>query len=396
MGCSVDYNDIKNKFRQHKCCVIIPTYNNASLIEAVIEDVNKYCDDIIVINDGSTDETLEKLKKYPFIRLKTYPNNKGKGHALKTGFEFALESGYNYAITIDSDGQHYAKDLPVFLNNIDDNPNAILIGSRNLKHKNMPGKSSFANKFSNFWFKLETGLNIPDTQSGFRLYPLQTIKNIKLFSGKYEFELEIIVKASWKNIEIIPVPIDVHYPDKEDRVTHFRPFKDFVRISLLNTILVPMALFYYRPRKIILEYKNKSIKQIFREKILSQKIPDHIVAFSIAFGVFMGIFPIWGYQLIVGFIIAHFLKLNKAIFYVAANISLPPMIPFILYLSYVTGSYVMGEGSWTVDTDLSIEGIKSNAIQYFIGSIVLSFIAGIAFGAVSFVLLKIYKRVKNK
>ncbi len=394
MEYSGQHNNYKDIFKQKKCCVIVPTFNNADLIESVLQDVLKYCDDIIVVNDGSTDASQEKIEKFSSVKLISYPRNRGKGYALKKAFKYAYNSGYKYAISIDSDGQHHAKDLPDFLEKISENPDAIIIGSRNLTEKNIPDKSAFANKFSNFWFRIATGVKLSDTQSGYRLYPLHLLNNFRFFSNKYEFELEVLVRASWKNIDIITIPVDVYYPDKEDRVTHFRPFKDFLRISVLNTILVTLALLYFRPRKIAREYKKKTIKQIIREKILSPDIPKHTIAFSIAFGVFMGIFPVWGYQLIVGFIIAHFLKLNKAIFYVAANISIPPMIPFIIYLSYVTGSYVMGEGSWTVDVDLSIQAIKGNAMQYFAGSIVLSFIAGTVFGIISYLLLIIFK--KNK
>jgi uncharacterized protein (DUF2062 family) len=106
----------------------------------------------------------------------------------------------------------------------------------------------------------------------------------------------------------------------------------------------------------------------------------------------MGILPIWGYQLILGFFLAHLLKLNKAVFFIAANISLPPMIPFILYLSYVTGSYVLGEGSWMVDIELNIESIGQNLKQYLTGSVVFAGIASIITGTLSYILLLIFKR----
>ena len=106
----------------------------------------------------------------------------------------------------------------------------------------------------------------------------------------------------------------------------------------------------------------------------------------------MGILPIWGYQLIFGFFLAHLLKLNKAVFFITANISLPPMIPFILYLSYVTGSYVLGQGSWLVDIDLNLESIGQNLKQYLAGAVVFASIASIVLGALSYILLIIFKR----
>ncbi|MEI7596284.1 MAG: DUF2062 domain-containing protein [Bacteroidota bacterium] len=373
-----------------KCCIIIPTYNNASKLADVINDVLHYSQEIIVVNDGSTDETSSILKNNHQITTVEYSPNKGKGNALQIGFKKALELGFDYAITIDSDGQHYAKDIPSFFNILDENPNAILVGSRLLSETNISSNSSFANKFSNFWFKVETGLSLSDTQSGYRLYPLNSIKDIKFFSAKYEFELEIMVRASWKGIDVKNIPIDVYYPNPEDRITHFRPFKDFARISILNFVLVTLALIYYKPLSIIRKYRKKNLKQIIKEDIISSESPTHIIALSIGFGVFMGIVPIWGYQLALGFLLAHIFKLNKAIFFIAANISLPPFIPFILYFSYVVGGFVLGKCTWNINFDVSM--VKTNLLQYILGSIILAIAAGGFSSAISYILLKLFKR----
>jgi glycosyltransferase involved in cell wall biosynthesis len=375
-------------------CVVIPTYNNAKHLEKLLLDVLEYSEDVIVVNDGCTDHTPEILTKFNTLQVITLPDNKGKGEALRTGFKYALGKGYNYAITIDSDGQHFAKDIPAFLKVLNSETDVIVIGSRQLKQENVPGKNSLANRISNFWFRIETGLKLPDTQSGYRLYPIRALQGIKTFSGKYEFELEIIVKAVWKGTKIKMVPIDVYYPPKGERTTHFRPFTDFMRISLLNTLLVPLGLLYYRPRLLFNKYRKKSLKQILKEDIIKSDTPRYNIALSIAFGVFMGIFPVWGYQLAIGFFLAHLFKLNKAIFFIAANISLPPMIPFILYLSYVAGSYALSDGSWVVNVELNLESITMNLKQYLVGAVVFATIAGILTGAVSYLLLVLFKRAK--
>ena len=107
-----------------------------------------------MVNDGSTDDTALILASLPHIDIVGYAKNKGKGWALRKGFEKALESGYSYAITIDSDGQHFAKDLPVFIEKLHLRKDAIIIGARNMDQSSVPGKSSFGYKFSNFWFKI--------------------------------------------------------------------------------------------------------------------------------------------------------------------------------------------------------------------------------------------------
>ena len=109
----------------HKVCVIIPTYNNAGTIAQVISDVTAYCQDVIVVNDGSTDETAVILQRLPMpITLVSYPQNRGKGHALVKGFRKAKELGFSHAITIDADGQHFADDIPILLNKMEEKPEA--------------------------------------------------------------------------------------------------------------------------------------------------------------------------------------------------------------------------------------------------------------------------------
>ena len=161
--------------QDHKCCIIIPTYNNAKTLNRVLNGVLKYTNNIIVVNDGATDETSKILEAYSQLEIITISPNKGKGNALRVGFKKALALGFKNAITIDSDGQHFPEDITQFIEYLNQsaNKNLLLIGSRNMSQEGVPKKSSFGNKFSNFWFWFETGIKLQDTQSGFRLYPFQ-------------------------------------------------------------------------------------------------------------------------------------------------------------------------------------------------------------------------------
>ena len=143
-------NYYTQKFDEYRCCVLIPTYNNEQTLEQVILDVRAYTSNILVVNDGSTDKTSDILVNYTDLKIYTHASNQGKGMALRSGFKEAAKLGYAYVITIDSDGQHYAKDLPIFIDHLEKYPNAIMIGSRNMNQANVPGKSSFGNKFSSF------------------------------------------------------------------------------------------------------------------------------------------------------------------------------------------------------------------------------------------------------
>jgi glycosyltransferase involved in cell wall biosynthesis len=374
-------------------CVVIPTYNNEKTLEKVVQDVLGVTDDVIVVNDGSTDSTPLILGKFRNIRVVSYIRNQGKGYALKKGFELAIKEGYQYAITIDSDGQHYAKDIASFIEKIHDQPDALIVGSRQLPKDRMRQGSSFANRFSNFWFRFIAGITLPDTQSGFRLYPLSKIKDIHFYTTRFEFELEVLVRSAWRGIPLTSVPISVYYPSRQDRISHYRPVKDFLRISLLYTVFFFVVVFYIKPFSFLKYLKKENIKGFFTRHILHSKDSTAKITMSVMLGVFMGIAPIWGYQLITAISLAYILRLNKILVIVAANISIPPMIPIILYLSFVTGSIILGKGvHLNLVSPVTFEFVKNNLFQYIIGSLTLAVALSLFFGLLMYLFMKLIRK----
>jgi len=374
-------------------CVIIPTYNNEKTLRRVINGVLLFTDQIIIVNDGSTDSTPTILEDYKQITQIHFDKNKGKGMALRVGFEKAKTLGFLHVITIDSDGQHFPENLPLFEKEIlESEHRVLLIGSRNMTQENVPKKSSFGNKFSNFWFWFETGKTLTDTQSGFRSYPLQSIPN-RFFTPKFEFEIEVIVRSSWKGIEVKNIPIDVLY-DPTERVSHFRPFKDFARISVLNTVLVTIALLYIKPRDFVRKFKKKSFKQFIKEDVLASNDSIEVKALSIALGTFIGIAPLWGFQTFLSIFLAVVFRLNKVLSFVFSNVSIPPMIPIIVYLSLKTGGlFVSQKADFVFSWDaVSTEFIKIHLLQYIIGSLVLAVTTAAIFGLLSYSLLLYHKK----
>lgn len=376
--------------------VVIPTYNNQNTIADVINNVKQYTNNIIVVNDGSTDNTANILANFDNIVIITHAKNSGKGTALKNGLCRAKELGFRYAITIDSDGQHFANDIPLFATEIEQNPNTLLVGGRNIEADNMPSKNTFANKFSNFWFRVETGVNLPDTQSGYRLYPIALMNLHKwYYTAKYEFELEALVFASWSGIIVKNIPIKVYYPPKEERVSHFRPGRDFTRISILNTILVIVALLWIYPRNFCRKFTKENIKQFVAKNITHSPDSNMRITAAIMLGIFMGISPVWGYQMITAFAIAHYFKLNKVLTLVASNISIPPAIPFILYGSYYTGCKVLNVPlSLSID-NITFAEIKSSLLPYVVGSIIFAIVCSVAVGTVTLCILSLFRRRKT-
>ena len=229
---------------------VIPTYNNAGTLADVIERTLAQGLPVVVVDDGCTDGTQDILSVIAgpdrqSLTVLKHPRNLGKGAALKTAFKWAREQGYSYAVTIDSDGQHYPEDIPLLM--AAKGERTLVVGSRTMRGGNAGG--SFANRFSNFWFTLYTGVHLEDTQTGFRLYPLNDLPSLKVVSSRYEAELSLLVFSAWKGIRLVEVPVRVDYP--ENRVSHFRPFRDFMRITVLNTLFLPITLLYGYPRLLL-------------------------------------------------------------------------------------------------------------------------------------------------
>lgn len=237
-------------------CLVIPTYNNGGTLGDILERAKRVCRNIIVVNDGCTDGSGAILSRAGVVTVE-HGSNRGKGSALKSGFRKAKELGFSHVITMDSDGQHYPEDIPLFLDAIGSYPEAIIVGSRNLQAENMPGGNTFANRFSNFWFRLYTGVKLDDTQTGFRAYPLDRTGGLKLMTSRYEAELELLIFSAWKGTDIRSIPVRVHYPPHGERVSHFRPGKDFIRISILYTVLLIFAIAYALPLRTARLFRKK-------------------------------------------------------------------------------------------------------------------------------------------
>ncbi len=252
-------NKVGEIMKLKRIAVVVPSYNNAKTVVEVLQELMTYTHDIIFVDDGCTDNTLELIKAAQLpIDVVSLKSNQGKGKALLAGFDRARKKGFEFAVTIDSDGQHFPSDLPKLIEACRNN--TLVVGQRTFDHENMPSGNTFANKFSNFWFTLQTGIKLDDTQTGYRIYPLNKLRWKSLITSRYEAELEMMVFAAWHGVDIVKVPIRVYYPPEGERISHFRPYKDFGRISLLNTALCFGAGFYGWPMILCRKIKKGFMK----------------------------------------------------------------------------------------------------------------------------------------
>jgi glycosyltransferase involved in cell wall biosynthesis len=218
--------------KKGKFSFVIPVFNHEQEVCQVIKKALKFKIPVFVVDDGSIDSTFDQIKKNKEIRLLRHKINTGKGSALMTGWAEASKIS-DWAITIDADGQHNPEDAMNLIQAIPDGLRPIMVGIRKgMSGKNVRWASRFGRKFSNFWVLLAGGPKMTDSQSGFRIYPLPESMNLNVRSKRFQFEVEILAKAGWKKIPIIETPVSVTYQPGEKRVSHYRPFVDFLRNAL--------------------------------------------------------------------------------------------------------------------------------------------------------------------
>ena len=233
--------------------MLIPTYNNENSIAEVTRQCLSHGLPVLVVNDGSTDQTEARAREAG-ADLVAHPINQGKGQALLTGWRTASDRGFSHVIAIDADGQHLPADLPGFIDQVQAEPDAIIVGVRPRRVENVPRSATVGRAISDFMLWAAAADEIqgqrPDTQCGYRAYPLGHVLALGLSGRRYEMEMEVLVRAAWKGVPLRCLPIQVHYPSAEERVSHFRAFQDNVRIVGIYTRLMLMRLFWpvFRPR----------------------------------------------------------------------------------------------------------------------------------------------------
>jgi predicted LPLAT superfamily acyltransferase len=221
-----------------KVWVVIPVHNNAGTVRNVALECRDIVPDVLVVDDGSRDADVSALMSGTGIRVLRHDVNRGKGGAILTAAREIERLGGTTMITIDGDGQHHPRDLHAFLAAIREDQDCIVIGERDMTGKNVPGSSRFGRAFSDFWVRLETGVDVRDTQSGFRAYPVRHILQLGCVGRRYDFEVEILTRAAWAGLPIRNVPIGVFYPPAAERVSSFRPFMDNLWLTHRHALLV--------------------------------------------------------------------------------------------------------------------------------------------------------------
>ncbi len=379
-----------------KPLVLIPVYNHGTTLRRVVKGVLAQGFPCLVVDDGSTDQgiaTIEDLDCYRHV----LPENRGKGAAILAGAGIARQHGFDSVITIDADGQHHPEDIHVLVRAASECRPCMVIGERTgMEGPGVPASSRFGRKFSNFWIRLECGAELPDTQSGFRLYPLEVLLDLPFRCRRYDFEVEVIVRAVWAGIPVKSVPVSVTYAQKGERVSHFRKFADNLRLTLLHTWLVLRALWPAPHRRLVEQEVEKISFQAVRHplRFLRRLCREHsspgMLATAAWLGLFLGALPLIACHTIVIIYVAHKLNLNKVAAVGASQFCCPPVVPVLC----VETGYFLRYGHFLTDAgfDTLILQIHQRLWEYFIGSLVLGPLLGFAGAAIVYGASVYYRR----
>ncbi len=349
--------------------VVVPVYNHGATLRAVVEGALRHAP-VLVVDDGSED--LSEVGNVPVpmdgsvqesipaphplsglaAGLVRHERNQGKGAAILTAARKAQELGCTHIITIDADGQHSPADLPLFLEALTAHPASLLIGARDFSGANIPFSSRFGRAFSNFWFKVQTGQTLADTQCGFRAYPVSVLTALHFTETRYSFEVEVLVRASWAGFAVRDVPVSVHYPPRGERISHFKAFGDNLRISLLNTRLTARAMMPLPQKRYAADSRGRisALAPVasLRLLLLDRETPFRLAA-SVALGFFLGtLFPMMGLQSISTLLLAGRFNLNKPAALAAGQLCIPPLVPALCIEAghYLRHGRFLTEVSW--------------------------------------------------
>ncbi len=204
-----------------KGCVLIPAYNEGSRIARVISEVMPFCPNVVVVDDGSEDDTAKVAEMAGAVVL-VQPENQGKGAALHRGFHYAREKGFDFVITMDGDGQHAPEDIPSFIEAYSDGM-PVIVGNRMARPDSMPLVRRITNRFMSWLLSRKMGQTVPDTQNGFRLYKTDVIPELRVDANRFAAESEMLLELSARKVRIGSVPIKVIYRDEKSKIN---PIKD--------------------------------------------------------------------------------------------------------------------------------------------------------------------------
>lgn len=406
-------NTVTDKETVHDIVAVAPTFNNGRTVIDIVDRALDLCGGIVVVNDGSTDDTQRQLEVWQAsrpgdsIRIVQHRVNRGKAEALKTGFEIASQAGHTHALTIDTDAQHNPSQIPDFQKASQAHPRSIILGERDIRHPAYPARSRFGRWLSDLASRLETGIMIHDTQCGFRVYPLSVFETVTCCMGRYAFEAEVLTRSVWGGAGIHNIPVECIYQEASERVSHLHPVYDgllgaWIHFRLLGRALIPVR-FPRVPDPSEPHHETSSASAVSRlfawfspralwRQIRSDPAGRSTVAMGVGLGGFIGSLPFFGLHALLALYFAKRLRLHPVTVVAGTQISMPPLSPLVIAASIWTGYAVLHFKIPELAhfSTLSIPELFAEVIvEWLIGSILVGTVLGTIMGLATSLALKL-------
>ncbi|MDR1194960.1 MAG: glycosyltransferase [Endomicrobium sp.] len=377
--------------------IVIPLYNHAAAVGKVAGEAVSLYKNVLIIDDGSADGGFDNVKDLP-VNIVRFQKNKGKGAAITTAANWAKDNEFTHIVTIDADGQHFPSDIEKLICAAKEHNSAIIIGKRNFDSPSIPPASKFGRKFSGFWAKVQTSKTIIDIQSGFRVYPVEIFDKYKIFSKRFAFEVEIIIKAVWAGFNVEEVEVGVHYPEnRSERVSHFGFIKDNARLAVLNTYLTIRSMIPLAHRKYVKDEKGEIVSlnpfKVVTEQLKNDDNPFRL-GISAAWGSFWGAIALPGIRTFILMVGAGWFNLNRAIAFSVDKLAMPPFIPFVC----IEVGYFLRHGKFLTEISWQIVGQQflQRVWEWILGSLIVAPIFALIVGAIVFTIGQIMKAGAKK
>lgn len=364
---------------------MIPVYNDGRTVEGVARKCRNELSHVLVVDDGSTDADVQALFAECDITVLRHERNRGKGRAILTALEYVEKRQGRFMITIDADGQHDPRDLQKFFPLLAEGDTAIVIGSRDFDADNVPKSSSFGRKFGNFWLRVETGVSIDDCQSGFRAYPVEHLSRLKLTGAHFDFEAEVLARASWAGLRLKSVPVGVWYPEPGLRVSRFRPIVDNLRLTRMHARLVGRRLLPIPSRRLLPSTDGRVDPRILlhplklMKRLLKENATPGLLGASAVAGTFLAALPLIPIHTLVIIYVATRLQLNTVMAVSIQHLCMPPFVPMIC----IELGYYMRHGTWLThfSSETILGEIHHRLFEWLLGSLVVAPLAALFVGA---------------
>ena len=375
----------------------IPVYNHAATLPPLVRQARAHIADVLVIDDGSTDADIGALLAGEPVNVIRHGANRGKGAALRSALDAARAGGFSHLVTLDADGQHAPADLPRFLDAIRREPAAVVLGVRDFTAPHVPRSSRFGRAFSNFWVALETGAVCADTQCGYRAYPVNLAMQLPLSGKRYDFEIEILVRALWAGLPLAEVPVTTWYPPPGERISHFHKGWDNLLLTHTHATLVARRLWPWPPRRLLPRPPPPagSWRQLLQparllKRLLQENATPAGLAASAGVGTFLAVLPIPGFHSLAILYVATKLNLNRILALTIQNLFIPPFTPG----ACIGVGHMLLHGTPIPRFPRSGGELLGCLAEWAIGALVLAPLLALLFGLLVYGLARRYRRAR--